>query len=134
MVKLCVGADDIQDLVDWQQRLMKRLPNPVHHTRMFPKRAEEMLRGGSIYWVIKRAIRVRQQIIDIRKVQDRDGKDMCELVFDPHLTQTYAQPKRPFQGWRYLKPDDAPRDLRSGERALDIPPDLDMALKKAMVW
>ena len=134
MVKLCVGADDIQDLVDWQKRLMQRLPNPVHHTRMFPKRAEEMLRGGSIYWVIKRAIRVRQPIIDIRKVQDRDGKDMCELVFDPELTQTYAQPKRPFQGWRYLKPEDAPRDLKSGEGAIDIPPDLDNALKKAMVW
>lgn len=134
MVKLCVGADDIQDLVDWQNRLMRTLPNPVHHTRMFPKRAEDMLRGGSIYWVIRRAIRVRQKIVDVRKVQDRDGRDMCELVFDPELHQTYAQPKRPFQGWRYLKPDDAPRDLRSGEAAVDIPPDLDIALKKAMVW
>ena len=134
MVKLCVGADDIQDLVDWQNRLMRTLPNPVHHTRMFPKRAEDMLRGGSIYWVIRRAIRVRQKIIDVRKVQDRDGRDMCELVFDPELHQTYAQPKRSFQGWRYLKPEDAPRDLRSGEAAVDIPPDLDIALKKAMVW
>lgn len=134
MVKLCVGADDIQDLVDWQNRLMQHLPNPVHHTRMFPKRAEDVLRGGSIYWVIKRAIRVRQAIVDVRRVQDRDGRDLCELVFDPEIHPTYAQPKRPFQGWRYLKPEDAPRDLGSKAGAVDIPADLDEALKKAMVW
>jgi hypothetical protein len=134
MVKLCVGADDIDDLADWQKRLMKKLPNPVHHTRMAPKRAEEMLDGGSIYWVIKRAIRVRQRIIDIRTVADDDGKDMCELVFDPELIRTYAQPKRPFQGWRYLKPAEAPRDLKSGEAAVDLPPSLDAALKNAGVW
>ena len=59
---------------------------------------------------------------------------MCELVFDPNLVRTYAQAKRPFQGWRYLKPTDAPRDLKTGEAALDIPPDLDAALKQAGVW
>jgi hypothetical protein len=58
MVKLCVGADTIEDLADWQTRLLQRLDHPVHHTRMAPKRAEEMLDGGSIYWVIKRAIRI----------------------------------------------------------------------------
>jgi hypothetical protein len=134
MVKLCVGADDIDDLADWQKRLMKKLPQPAHHTRMMPKRAEEMLNGGSIYWVIKRAIRVRQRIIDIRAVQDSEGQDMCELVFDPELVRTYAQPKRPFQGWRYLKPSEAPRDLKSGEVAVDLPADLDAALKDAGVW
>ncbi|MEL6475511.1 MAG: DUF1489 domain-containing protein [Pseudomonadota bacterium] len=134
MVKLCVGADDIDDLVAWQAKLMRTLPNPVHHTRMMPKKAEELLKGGSIYWVIRRAIRVRQQIIDIRDVKDRDGRSMCELVFDPELVQTRAQPKRPFQGWRYLKPSDAPADLKTGERAVDIPASLDMALKDAMVW
>ena len=134
MVKLCVGADTIDDLVDWQNRLMRTLPNPVHHTRMFPKRAEDLLKGGSIYWVIRRAIRVRQRIIDVRKIDDEEGRSLCELHFDPELFQTYAQPKRPFQGWRYLKPGDAPADLRSGERAVDIPADLDEALKAAMVW
>lgn len=134
MVKLCVGADDIDDLVNWQKRLMKTLPNPVHHTRMQPKRSQELLNGGSIYWVIRRAIRVRQRIIDIREVADREGRAMCELVFDPEIVQTRAQPKRPFQGWRYLKPSDAPADLKSGEKAVDIPASLDDALKKAMVW
>jgi len=134
MVKLCVGAEDIDDLVTWQARQMKRMPAPVHHTRMFPKRAEEMLRGGSIYWVIKGAIRVRQRIVDLRQEKDEEGRDMCAVVFDPELVRTYAQAKRPFQGWRYLKPEDAPRDLKSGEAALDIPPDLDTALKNAGVW
>lgn len=134
MVKLCVGADDIDHLVAWQARLMKTLPNPVHHTRMTPKKAEDLLSGGSIYWVIRRAIRVRQRIIDIRGVNDREGRAMCELVFDPEVIRTRAQPKRPFQGWRYLKPNDAPTDLKSGERAVDIPATLDVALKDAMVW
>lgn len=134
MVKLCVGADSIDDMIAWQTRQMRTLPNPVHHTRMYPKRADEMLNGGSIYWVVKRAIRFRQRIIDIRKVDDEDGRSLCELHFDPELIQTYAQPKRPFQGWRYLKPQDAPRDLRSGERSVDIPADLDEALKAAGVW
>jgi len=134
MVKLCVGADSIDDLADWQTRLLKTLPHPVHRTRMAPKRAEEMLDGGSIYWVIKRAIRVRQRVIDIRTVKDEEGRDMCELVLDPALVRTYAQPKRPFQGWRYLKPGEAPRDLKSGEAAADLPPSLDEALKNAGVW
>ena len=134
MVKLCVGADDVADLENWQKRLLASYPAPFHQTRMSPKRAEELLDGGSIYWVVRRAIRVRQRIIDIREVPDEAGRSMCELVFDPELVRTYAQAKRPFQGWRYLKPSDAPRDLKSGERAVDIPPDLDAALKDAGVW
>lgn len=134
IVKLCVGAEAIDDLAAWQQRLMRTSPVPYHHTRMMPKRAEEVLQGGSIYWVIKRAIRVRQIITDIKEVRDTEGRKMCELVFDPELRPTYAQPKRPFQGWRYLKPEAAPRDLTSGEAAVDIPIELDTALKKAMVW
>lgn len=134
IVKLCVGADSIEDLAAWQMSQMTRIEYPVHHTRMTPKRAEEVLRGGSIYWVIRRAIRVRQRIIDIRQMRDEEGKSMCELVFDPELVPTYAKPKRPFQGWRYLKPKDAPRDLSTKDAALDIPATLDAALKEAGVW
>ncbi len=134
LVKLCVGADDIDDLAAWQARQMKKLKNPVHHTRMHPKRAQEILHGGSIYWVIKRAIRVRQKIIDIRSEKDDAGRDSCVLIFDAELVRTYAQPKRPFQGWRYLEPHEAPRDLKSGEAAVNLPADLDAALKDAGVW
>jgi hypothetical protein len=134
MVKLSVGSEDVDDIARWQAHQMKSVSNPVHHTRMFPKRAEEMLLGGSIYWVVKGAIRVRQRIIDLRLEQDETGRDMCAIVFDPELIRTYARAKRPFQGWRYLKPGEAPRDLKSGEAAQDIPADLDMALKNAGVW
>lgn len=134
IIKLCVGADDIDDLAKWQAKLMKSRPVPYHHTRMVPKRAGEILRGGSIYWVIKGAIRVRQKITAIETLEDRNGKDMCELVFEPELIRTYAQRCRPFQGWRYLEPEKAPRDLKSGEAAVNLPPDLDAALKQAMVW
>ena len=134
MVKLSVGAEDVDDIARWQARQMKTVPNPVHHTRMFPKRAAEMLKGGSIYWVVKGAIRVRQRIVDLRPERDAEGREMCAILFDPELVRTYARAKRPFQGWRYLKPEDAPRDLKSGEAALDIPPDLDTALKNAGVW
>lgn len=134
MVKLSVGSEDVDDIFRWQAHQMKSAPNPFHHTRMFPKRAEEMLLGGSIYWVVKGAIRVRQRIIDLSLEKDETGRDMCAIVFDPELIRTYARAKRPFQGWRYLKPGEAPRDLKSGEAAQDIPADLDMALKNAGVW
>ena len=134
LVKLCVGADDIEDLVRWQRHLMQTYPKPVHHTRMMPKRADDLMDGGSIYWVIRRAIRVRQEIHDVRSVEGPDGRPMCELVFDPELVLTDLQPKKPFQGWRYLPLADAPADLRSGNAPADLPSDLGHALKQALVW
>ncbi len=134
MVKLCVGADDIGDLEDWQKRLMQTSPMPYHHTRMVPKRAEELAEGGSIYWVIKRLIQVRQRIIAVNEITDRGGRRACELIFDPELVLVEPLPKRPFQGWRYLKPGDAPRDLVSGSGTIDLPPGLRAELREALVW
>lgn len=134
LIKLCVGVESVEDLAAHQLLQLERADNPVHRTRMMPKRADELLNGGSLYWVIRNSIRVRQKIIDVRQYKDAEGKGMCELVFSPDLVPTYAKPKRPFQGWRYLKPDNAPRDLNSGDTALDIPASLDEALKKAGVW
>jgi hypothetical protein len=134
MVKLCVGADDVSDLINWQKRLMKTLPAPVHHTRMVPKRIDELLDGGSIYWVIKGVIQVRQSFTDIRIIDDRHGKRACELVLDPKIVPVDPMPKRPFQGWRYLKASEAPADLKAGSAGEAIPPDLHAKLKDAMVW
>lgn len=134
MVKLCVGADDVGDLVNWQTHLMKSRDMPYHHTRMVPKRAEELANGGSIYWVIKRVIQVRQRILEVTEFEDRGGRRACELVFDPELIMVEPVPKRPFQGWRYLKPGDAPADMRSGSAAAEMPSDLLTGLKEAMVW
>ena len=134
MVKLCVGADDIADLQQWQAHLMQTYPKPVHHTRMIPKRADELTDGGSIYWVIKGLIQVRQAILDVHEIEDRGGRKACELVFDPELVLVQPTPKRPFQGWRYLKPSDAPKDIRSGTDMADLPARLKAELLDAMVW
>ncbi|MEO0549195.1 MAG: DUF1489 domain-containing protein [Pseudomonadota bacterium] len=133
MMKLCVGADDVGDLINWQQRLMQDRPKPYHHTRMVPKRGSELADGGSIYWVIRNVVQVRQQIIEVKEITDRGGRKACELVFEPELHLVEPTPKRPFQGWRYLKPDDAPADL-PGDWNSDVPAALRAELKEAMVW
>ena len=134
IVKLCVGAEDIGDLETWQKRLMRTLPQPVHRTRMVPKRIDELLDGGSIYWVIKGLIQVRQRFEDIRVIDDRNGRKACEFVLDPALITVDPLPKRPFQGWRYLKPEEAPSDVKTSTAGDDIPPHLHAKLKEAMVW
>lgn len=110
LVKLCVGADDISDLVVWQNRLQASYGKVFHTTRMVPKRQGDLLEGGSLYWVIKRQIRVRQQIIDIEEFVDDQGIRRCHLHLDPELVLTRLQARRPFQGWRYLTREDAPLD------------------------
>ena len=120
---LCVGADTIEDLAQWQAGRLKKLREVFHVTRMVPKRVEEITAGGSIYWIIKGQIRVRQRITAIRPFTDEDGIGRCKLVFDPALIAVRPTPRRPFQGWRYLKAEDAPRDLPKGAGADDELPE-----------
>lgn len=132
ILKLCVGVDDVADLAAWQARTLRNHPAPFHQTRMVPKRRDDVLDGGSIYWVIKGVIQVRQRIVDIREIIDRTERRACELVFDPELVRVEPTPKRAFQGWRYYQPEDAPRDLTDTQ--VDAPPELLSDLKDAMVW
>ncbi|MEO0637399.1 MAG: DUF1489 domain-containing protein [Pseudomonadota bacterium] len=124
LVKLSVGSGSVEGLrayVDWRASQIGGGAAParhVHTTRMVPKRREELLDGGSIYWVIKGQIQARQRLIDIDPFTDVDGVTRCHLVMEPQLIATQWQPKRPFQGWRYLKPEDAPHDLKEGEDSL----------------
>jgi hypothetical protein len=134
MVKLCVGADDIGDLERWQQRVMQTNPRPFHQTRMVPKRTAELANGGSMYWVIKGIIQVRQKIVEVKEITDRCGRKACELVFDPELFPVQPMPKRAFQGWRYLKPEDAPVDLQADSGVVELPAGLRAELLDAMVW
>lgn len=126
--KLAVGADDIEDMRAWQAGRLaekRRLKQPVelyHVTRMTPKRKEELLDGGSLYWVVRGVMCARQRILDIRPFTDDDGVRRCRLVLDPTIVPTQRRQRRPFQGWRYLEPKDAPRDARGVEGADDIPP------------
>ena len=127
IIKLCVGVDSVDDLESWikhrqQIRALNGEPDEqIHTTRMTPKRSREILEGGSLYWVIKGMVLARQTIVDLRQVQGEDGISRCQIVMKPHLVRTEGQPKRAFQGWRYLKPSDAPRDLDPLAGGDDLP-------------
>ena len=130
LIKLCVGCDSIDDLAEWiEYRLdeARRAGRPLVHqhvTRMVPKRAAELLDGGSLYWVIKGNVQVRQRLLDVQPFVDDDGIGRCRLVLEPVVVETEWQPKRPFQGWRYLDPREAPHDLKEGRGGDDLPPAL----------
>jgi len=131
MIKLCVGAERVEDLLDWQASARAKGPDglPRHVTRMWPKRAEEILDGGSLYWVFKGLVLCRQPILRFDEVDRGDGIRRCGIVLDPAVTRVAATPKRPFQGWRYLKPEDAPVDLAPGRETEEpLPPALQSAL------
>ena len=117
LIKLSVGTDSVADLEDWIKLKLKerkrkgQKPERVHTTRMVPKRAEELLDGGSIYWVIKGQIMCRERILAITPFTDKDGIHRCKLVLDPKCIPVEPRPRAAFQGWRYLEEKDAPRDL-----------------------
>lgn len=117
LLKLCVGAESIADLVSWigerEAAALKagRAFEQTHTTRMVPTRTDELLAGGSLYWVIRGAVSARQRLLDIRPFVDPDGIRRCHLVLEPKVVAVDPRPSRPFQGWRYLKAADAPADL-----------------------
>lgn len=129
--KLSVGTDDIDDLAAWQQTRRAQSDDglPRHVTRMWPKREAELLDGGSIYWVIKGVIQCRQRIVRLDEYSRDDGILRCAIVLDPEIVRVAAVQRRPFQGWRYLTPCDAPPDLTQAKAGEDVlPPELSAAL------
>jgi hypothetical protein len=131
LIKLSVGSDSVEQIEDWQQNRSKQRVNGqyFHLTRMWPKREAELLNGGSIYWVVKGLVQARQRILGLEEITGDDGIRRCGIVLDPELIRTATAPKRPFQGWRYLKPEDAPRDLGTSRLNDDtLPPELAGAL------
>ena len=117
LIKLCVGCDSVADLEEWIARKLKekkrrgQKPEHIHTTRMTPKRVEELLDGGSLYWVIRGEVMCREKLIDIRPFVDKDGIGRTRLVMDGKLVLVEPRPFRAFQGWRYYAQKDAPRDL-----------------------
>ncbi|MGF1455480.1 MAG: DUF1489 family protein [Alphaproteobacteria bacterium] len=130
LLKLCVGADSIDDLSRWQKGRLRLVGEIAHTTRMVPKRRDEVLDGGSIYWVIKGFIQVRQRLVDIRPFTDEAGIGRCDLLMDPELVAVDTVPRRPFQGWRYLKPEDAPADVKPGSGEAAMPAALKAELRE----
>jgi hypothetical protein len=117
LIKLSVGCDSVADLEEWiklklrEKKRHGRKPEHIHTTRMFPKRAEELTAGGSLYWVIRGQISCREKILDLRRTTGKDGIKRCQVVLDGKLTLVEPRPRAAFQGWRYLEVKDAPRDL-----------------------
>ena len=131
ILKLCVGAESVEDLTQWIASHQGQWPSgeSVHVTRMWPKREAELLNGGSLYWVIKGVILCRQRILGLEAVTGPDGVQRCAFRLDAHVIRTEAAPRRAFQGWRYLNPDESPRDLPEGRKAEEmLPPALAQAL------
>ncbi len=121
LVKMAVGVEDVARLAALQKARLERTRRDdagevklVHVTRNRPRREKELLDGGSIYWVIKGFIRVRQIILGLDEVRRDDGRPACAVVLDPRLVPTRLLSFRPFQGWRYLETAKAPDDLAKG--------------------
>ena len=119
LVKLCVGVNSIEQLetlqADRRSQAQRRgeQPENVHRTRHRPRRDKELLNGGSLYWIIKGFIRVRQAILRLDELRDDEGSKHCGLVLDPVLVRTQLRARRPYQGWRYLEIKDVAPDLPS---------------------
>jgi len=136
MIKLCVGVDTISEMEDWVEervRAAKRRgakPRLEHVTRAMPKRRAEILDGGSLYWVIKGFVQLRQPILGLDPRRGKDGIERCAIRFAPKVVPVMPQPHRAFQGWRYLKAKDAPADLaKRGRHSKELPPELLLELR-----
>lgn len=131
LIKLCVGCDSVEDLEEWiamkldQRRAAGEAVEHWHTTRMIPTRAAELVDGGSLYWVIKGNVQCRQRLLEVRPFVDDEGISRCRLMLDPVVVRTEWQPRRAFQGWRYLNRKEAPADLGKGRKGLaEMPPQL----------
>ena len=101
------------------------------YTRNIPKRIDELIDDGSIYWVIKKYIKVRQRILGIERHTNEEGRAYCAIQIDPELKQVVARRQKAFQGWRYLKPEDIPVDLHLSQSKLaNLPSALADALRE----
>jgi hypothetical protein len=135
LVKLCVGIDSVSHLESYRAAMRDKAQAdgvdyiPSHVTRMWPRRATEILGGGSIYWVIKGVVQARQTILRFDERIGADGIRRCAIVMDPNIIRTQPAQRRPFQGWRYLEAENAPPDLAARSEVRDeLPLELQIAL------
>lgn len=137
LVKMAVGIDSLDHLAEAQKQRRARLkaergkPLLIHKTRNMPKRGAEIVKAGSIYWIVKGFVRVRQRILGFERCADREGRPFCEIRLDPKLVRTAPLAHKPIQGWRYLEAEAAPADL-TGKAALaeEMPPEMMLQLRE----
>lgn len=131
LIKLCVGCDTVEDLLEWRSSAGQ--PQPwIMRTRQTPKRATELLAGGSLYRVFKGFILCRQRILAVDTV-GAGVAARCEVTLDPEVVRTQPTPRRAFQGWRYLEDREAPADL-AGFNDAAAPPELAKRLRELGAW
>ena len=130
MMKLCVGVSDPAELRAWQAQRMRTDPKLRHLTRHMPRRAEEIVGQGSLFWVIGGTMLLRQTLIAIEPATRGDGSACAALVLDPALVAVQGRPVKAFQGWRYLRAEDAPEDLAAGSVEADMPHALAQRLRE----
>jgi hypothetical protein len=132
LIKLSVGSTSIEDHAEWQathRRFKTKAPGMLrvfHTTFQTPKRQAELLDGGSLYWVIKGLVQCRQRLVGFEEGTKDDGSPCCLLLLDQEMVPVRPVPRKAFQGWRYLSPEDAPPDLKrgSGDGIGKLPPQL----------
>lgn len=131
LIKLAVGVADLADLARIEKARKRERGQYGFFTRNMPKRADELLDGGSIYWVIKGQVRVRQRLKRFHPKEDDEGRSFVIVEYDRVLVPVVPRRHRPFQGWRYLEGKDAPRDLPKGAKGDDrLPPALAEELRE----
>lgn len=135
LIKLAVGVDDLSHMKKLQAARRKQRhqsPRSPHwvYTRNTPKRAEDLLAGGSLYWVVRGVIRCRQELVGFEEDYDKEnGKKYCRIKVKRALVKTVPRACKAFQGWRYLEGERAPPDLSQGDTA-DMPPEMAAELKR----
>jgi hypothetical protein len=129
LIKLAVGAESLADLRTWMAERMaeaRRRRAPLRHahvTRMTPKRTDEILDGGSLYWVVKGLISARQEIVGLEPFRDKDGIGRCKIWLDQTVVAVAPRPMRAFQGWRYYEPRSAPPDIDEAQAGFAAMPE-----------
>jgi hypothetical protein len=133
LVKLCVGCDTVDELLAWWQAEIGEDQPWKMRTRQTPKRAAELIDGGSLYRVYKGFILSRQTIWAVETVGAGPAA-RCEVTLDPNVILTVPTPRRAFQGWRYLEGKDAPADLGPVGGTLEVPMELARQLREIGAW
>ena len=135
LLRPAAGCDSLFSLSKRQKRFTARYDGqtvPLISTKRKPTRSDELKRGGSVYWIIKRVIQARQLILDAEIVETQNEGSRCFIYLDPQLVRTTPYPHKPFQGWRYLEPHKAPKDIGEymGEDDSDIDPQMESELRE----
>jgi len=131
LIKLCVGCDTVEELLEWRRGEGDRLPWKMR-TRQTPKRAADLLAGGSLFRVFKGFVLCRQRILAVETV-GAGVAARCEVTLEPEVIRVQPVPRRAFQGWRYLEDHEAPPDLVGFDEDA-APPELARRLREIGAW